>query len=54
MEEAGAKVSEIQAKLGHESLATTGRYLAQLRSAENKHGKQLEVMFGITADYDEE
>jgi len=27
MEDAGAKVSEIQARLGHDSLATTGRYL---------------------------
>jgi integrase/recombinase XerC len=38
MEDSGAKVSEIQACLGHTNLATTGRYLAALRSAENTHG----------------
>jgi integrase len=31
MEDAGAKVSDIQARLGHASLAVTGRYLAALR-----------------------
>jgi site-specific recombinase XerD len=47
MEKAGASVSEIQAKLGHESLATTGRYLAQLGQDENKHGEKLAAMLGI-------
>jgi integrase len=47
MEEAGAKVSDIQSRLGHASLATTGRYLASLRSAENKHAEVLAAMFGI-------
>jgi integrase/recombinase XerD len=47
MEEAGAKVSEIQARLGHASLATTGRYLASLRSAENTHGEALAALFGV-------
>jgi site-specific recombinase XerD len=32
MEESGAKVSDIQARLGHKSLATTGIYLAALRT----------------------
>lgn len=47
MEEAGASVSEIQSRLGHASLATTGRYLASLRSAENKHGEVVAALYGI-------
>jgi integrase len=47
MEDAGAKVSEIQARLGHDSLATTGRYLAALRSGENPHATQVAALFGI-------
>jgi integrase/recombinase XerC len=47
MEKAGASVSEIQARLGHESLATTGRYLAQLKQAENRHAEVLASLLGI-------
>jgi integrase len=47
MEAIGAPVSEIQARLGHKSLATTGRYLASLKRAENRHGEQLAALFGI-------
>jgi site-specific recombinase XerD len=50
MEDAGAKVSEIQARLGHTSLATTGRYLAALRSGENIHGDKLSSLFGIDGE----
>jgi hypothetical protein len=32
LEDAGEKASEIQARLDHESLATTGRYLVGRRS----------------------
>jgi integrase len=45
MEDAGAKVSEIQARLGHESLETTGRYLAALNRAANPHAQALDLMF---------
>ena len=48
METVGAKVSDIQARLGHASLATTGRYLAALRSAENAHSDDLAALFGLT------
>jgi integrase len=48
MEDAGAKISDIQARLGHESLATTGRYLAALKQAENKHADTLASMFGLS------
>jgi integrase len=47
MEDAGAKVSEIQARLGHESLATTGRYLAALRTGENPHAARVAALFGL-------
>lgn len=47
MEEAGAKVSDIQARLGHANLATTGRYLAALRAAENPQSEALETLFGV-------
>jgi integrase len=47
MEQIGAPVSEIQARLGHKSLATTGRYLASLKRAENRHGEQLAALYGI-------
>ncbi len=47
MEDAGAKVSEIQARLGHDSLATTGRYLAALHRADNPHAERLVTLFGF-------
>lgn len=47
MEAVGAPVSEIQARLGHSSLQTTGRYLAALRSAENSHGNELSAILGL-------
>lgn len=47
MESAGAKVSDIQARLGHSSLATTGRYLAALKRAENDQADDLAALFGL-------
>lgn len=47
MEDAGAKVSDIQARLGHASLATTGRYLAALRRADNLHADELARRMGF-------
>jgi integrase len=47
MEDAGAKVSEIQSRLGHESLQTTGRYLAALKSNENPYSEKLDELFGV-------
>ncbi len=47
MERAGASASVIQARLGHESLATTGKYLASLSQAENKYGDTIAAMIGI-------
>lgn len=45
MEQLGAKVSDIQARLGHSSLAVTGRYLAALRSDENTFAEPLARTF---------
>lgn len=45
MEDSGAKVSDIQARLGHSSLATTGRYLAALNRASNPHADTLDKLF---------
>lgn len=50
MEEAGAKVSDIQALLGHTSLQTTGIYLAALHSDENEHAEELAAMFGMRVE----
>ncbi len=49
LEDAGAKISEIQAALDHESLATTGRYLQRLhRQDENPHLGKLSSVYGLT------
>lgn len=47
MEDHGAKVSDIQTRLGHSSLATTGLYLAALASADNQHADALAGAFGF-------
>jgi integrase len=50
MEDSGAKVSEIQARLGHESLQTTGKYLAALRKADNPYSDMLDALFGAEGE----
>lgn len=47
LEDAGAKVSDIQARLGHASLDTTGRYLAQLHQGENPYLDRLATLYGL-------
>lgn len=47
MNEAGAQVTEISAKLGHEDLRTTQRYLARLKSDENPYGDKLARLLGL-------
>ena len=49
MEQVDAKVSDIQARLGHASLQTTSRYLAQLGSAKNCHADALAALFGVAS-----
>jgi integrase len=50
IEDAGAKVSEIQARLGQASLATTGRCLAALGRAGSRHAEALARLFGFDDD----
>jgi integrase len=47
MEASGAKTSDIQSKLGHESLDTTSRYLKALSQAENPQAALIAEMLGI-------
>ncbi len=47
MERAGAKLSDIGDRLGHNSLKTTSDYMKRLHSAENAYASTLEAMFGI-------
>jgi integrase len=47
MEKAGAPISEIQNRLGHESAATTSIYLKQLHAADNPYAATLDDMFGV-------
>lgn len=54
MEEAGATGSEIQARLGHTSLAVTGRYLARLSHSENRHLGMLSSLYGVASEDEDE
>ena len=47
MEDADAKLSDIGARLGHSSLATTSRYMQRLHSAENEYAGQIAASLGI-------
>lgn len=47
MEEDGARLSDIQARLGHSSAATTGIYLNNLRSSDNPHSAGIESRLGF-------
>lgn len=44
---AGATLPELQARLGHESLATTGIYARALSSDENPHADKIAKLLGI-------
>lgn len=47
MEHVGAKISDIQARLGHSSLQTTGRYLASLSSSINPQSSEMADLLGL-------
>jgi site-specific recombinase XerD len=46
MDEAGASITEIQNRLGHESAATTSIYMERLHAAENPYVSNLDDMLG--------
>lgn len=48
--QAGAAVADVQARLGHSSLSTTGRYLAQIARAYNPHADRIAELCDGTAD----
>lgn len=50
MEDAGAKVSTIQARLGHSDLSTTGRYLAELSSGGNPYAEEIARRMGLGSE----
>ncbi len=47
LEDAGAKISEIQKRLGHASAATTSIYLQALRADENPYAEDLVRVLGV-------
>jgi site-specific recombinase XerD len=47
MEAAGAKLSDIGARLGHHDLKTTSEYMKRMHSAEHAYADKIEVLFGI-------
>jgi len=47
MLESGAKLPEIQAKLGHSSVATTGRYLSSLATPKNAYSDAMAKLMGL-------
>ena len=47
MDKSGASTTDIQERLGHKNVATTGKYLKQMKSDENKHASKLLDYLGI-------
>jgi integrase len=47
MEMTGAKLTDIQARLGHSNAATTGVYLQRLHSGDNAYADDVAALFGI-------
>lgn len=47
MEQSGASLSDIQARLGHASAATTAQYMNALKSADNPYSERIAALLGI-------
>lgn len=47
MEQTGAKVSDIQKRLGHSNIGTTGLYLESMATEENEHAPKLLAVFDL-------
>jgi integrase len=54
LDELGVPLSEIQEILDHNNAATTGIYTKRLKKGQNKHGRALEQVFGVSAHTGEE
>lgn len=48
MEQSGAKLTDIQARLGHSNVATTGIYMQALHASENVYADAVSALFGIS------
>ncbi len=51
MDEAGASITEIQNRLGHESAATTSIYMERLHAAENPYASKLDEALGLNCSW---
>jgi len=49
LDELGVPLSEIQEILDHNNAATTGIYTKRLKKGQNRHGRALEQVFGVSA-----
>jgi integrase/recombinase XerC/integrase/recombinase XerD len=49
LDELGVPLSEIQELLDHDNTATTGLYTKRLKKSQNRHGRALEQVFGVSA-----
>jgi site-specific recombinase XerD len=47
MEQQGAKLSEIQRRLGHKNIATTSLYLQALGREDNPFAEEIEHLLGV-------
>jgi integrase len=54
LDDLGVPTSEVQEFLRHKNIATTSTYLKRQKQVRSKHGRDLEHVFGIVADSDEE
>jgi site-specific recombinase XerD len=49
LDEMGVPLGEIQETLDHDNAATTGLYTRVLKKDQNKHGRALEQIYGVSA-----
>ena len=54
LDDLGVPTSEVQTFLRHKNISTTSTYLKRLKRARNKYGRDLEQVFGIVANHDDD